>query len=54
MILLKILTLLSFFITAALSVAVQKPVVVTYPENTPDSVIDKAKEAIVEMVCLSI
>jgi hypothetical protein len=47
---LRILAILGFLITAALSVAVQKQVVVTYPDDTPDSVLDKAKEAIVEAV----
>ncbi len=46
----RIIAVLGFLVTAALSVAVQKPVVITYPENTPDSVLSQAKEAIIEAV----
>jgi len=44
----RIIALLGFLVTAALGVAVQKQVVITYPENTPDSVLNQAKEAIIE------
>jgi hypothetical protein len=46
----RIIALLGFLVTAALGVAVQKQVVITYPENTPDSVLNQAKEAIIEAV----
>lgn len=33
-----------------LAVQVQKPIVVTYPDNTPDSVLNEAKKAITDAV----
>lgn len=34
----------------ALAVQVQKPIVVSYPDNTPDSVLNEAKKAITDAV----
>ncbi|OCL08749.1 hypothetical protein AOQ84DRAFT_354327 [Glonium stellatum] len=34
--------------TYAMAVAPQKSVIVSYPDNTPDSVLSKAKQAVVE------
>lgn len=34
----------------ALAVQVQKPVVVSYPDDTPDSVLNEAKKAITDAV----
>lgn len=45
------LQLLSIFALVALAVGAklpQKQVIVSYPDNTPDSVLDKAKNAIKE------
>lgn len=36
------------FAIAVIAVAPQKAVVVTYPENTPDSVMQQAKDAITQ------
>jgi Mrp family chromosome partitioning ATPase len=38
--------LVCLFALTAIAVAPQKAVIVTYPENTPDSVLDQAKDAI--------
>ena len=45
--LLKYLAVLGL-IPAAIGIAVQKPVVITYPEDTPNSVLDQAKQAIID------
>lgn len=37
----------------ALAAAPQKPVIISYPDNTPDSVLDQAKDAIKEAVRLT-
>lgn len=36
----------------ALAVAPQKPVIVSYPNDTPQSVIDQAMDAIKKAVCI--
>ncbi|KAK5658604.1 hypothetical protein OQA88_1997 [Cercophora sp. LCS_1] len=39
------IALLAFF-TGVIAVDIQKSVIITYPENTPDHVLDQAKKAI--------
>lgn len=48
--LLFLAVLIAAFVATVLAVAPQKQVVVTYPDRTPDSVVDKAKDAIKNMV----
>lgn len=38
--------LLALFVAFASAVSPQKPVIVSYPDDTPQSVLDKAMEAI--------
>jgi hypothetical protein len=45
---LSILTLLTIVVGVFSAIAPQKAVIVTYPEDTPNSVIEKAMEAIQE------
>lgn len=47
------INIILFALLAALTGAVspQKPVIVSYPEDTPQSVVDKAMESIRKAVC---
>jgi hypothetical protein len=38
-------------IQAAIAIQSQKPVIVMYPEDTPDSILGQAKQMIIEAVC---
>jgi len=43
-----IVAALSLLIAGVMAVDIQKSVLITYPANTPDSVLDRAKKAIEE------
>ena len=43
-------TLFAFMILAVTGLATQKPVLVTYPQGTPESILDQAKDAITAAV----
>lgn len=40
-----------FWATLAIAVAPQRPVIVSYPNDTPNSVLEEAKDAIMKAVC---
>jgi len=42
----------SLLAAVALAAAPQKPVIVSYPNDTPNSVLDEAKDAIRKAVCI--
>ncbi len=45
---LNIFTSLSFITIALAASMPQKAVIVSYPDNTPDSIVDQAKDAIIK------
>jgi hypothetical protein len=46
----QLLAAVFFFVVAAFAAAPQKQALVTYPDSTPDHVIDSAKNAIIKSV----
>jgi hypothetical protein len=49
----KLLSFLLVGIPLTVALQSQKPVIVTYPQDTPDDILGQAKQAIVEGVCSS-